>query len=360
MALQKKQRFIVIGSVAVVVAAGIGIGAYYGRTSDTIGPIEGAQGLTTLKDGGFDAAASGKKVITLKTDTKKNCSSTPWVIAEKKGFFAAEGLEIKYTGELTTAQRLPSVLNGTNDIGGALPNALATFVAGGAKIKAVTLGEVDPPSSVDPKFRHMRFVGGEKLAGKTLKEFVESKKGAKITVSGTAPSCNTFILNQIFKNAGLDPSQIEYVAFESDTAAIQAVQQGNLDIAGIHPPFYKLANDSKLTLFADSADTGLGAASGVSTYYFTDKFIQENPEAVQRFVTAIKKAQDWINDNTDESIKLTAEYIGQPVNATHYFFEEKTLPTQLLQPWIDDLVQSGALKKDQVKIDDLITSQFNI
>lgn len=356
MALQKKQRFIIIGSVAVVIAAGIGIGAYYGRTSDT---IAGAEGLSTLKDGGFDAAASGKKVITLKTDTKKNCSSTPWVVAEKKGFFAAEGLDIKYTGELTSAQRLPAVLNGTNDIGGALPNALATFVAGGAKIKAVTLGEVDPPSSVDPKFRHMRYVSSEKFAGKTLKEYVESKKGQKITVSGTAPSCNTFILNQIFVHAGLDPSQIQYVAFETDTAAIQAVQQGNLDIAGIHPPFYKLANDSKLTLLADSADTGLGAASGVSTYYFTDKFIDENPEAVQRFVNAIKKAQDWINDNTDESVKLTAEYIGQPVNATHYFFDEKGLPAELFQPWIDDLVQSGALKKDQVKTSDLVTAKFS-
>lgn len=356
MALQKKQRFIIIGAVAAVVVAGVGVGAYYGRTQDT---IAGAEGLKDLKKSDVQASASGKKLITLKTDTKKNCSSTPWVIAEKKGFFAEEGLNIEYTGELTAAQRLPSVLNGTNDIGGALPNALATYVAGGAKIKAVTLGEVDPPDSVDPKFRHMRFLASEKFAGKTLKEYVESKKGGKITVSGTAPSCNTFILNQIFKNAGLDASQIQYVTFDTDTAAIQAVQQGNLDIAGIHPPFYKLAADSKLTLLADSHDTGLGSASGVSTYYFTDKFIQENPEAVQHFVNAIKKAQVWINGNTDESIKLTADYIGQPVNATHYFFTDKTLPTNLIQPWIDDLVQAGTLKKDQVKISDLITTQFS-
>jgi ABC-type nitrate/sulfonate/bicarbonate transport system substrate-binding protein len=356
MALQKKQRFIVIGAVAAVIIAGVGVGAYYGRTEDT---IAGAEGLKDLKDPAIQAAASGKNVITLKTDTKKNCSSTPWVIAEKKGFFAAEGLNIEYTGELTTAQRLPSILNGTNDIGGALPNALATFVAGGAKVKAVTLGEVDPPDNVDPKFRHMRYVASEKFAGKTLKEYVESKKGGKITVSGTAPSCNTFILNQIFKNAGLDVSQVQYVTFDTDTASIQAVQQGNLDIAGIHPPFYKLANDSKLTLLADSHDTGLGAASGVSTYYFTEKFIQENPEAVQRFVTAIKKAQEWVNANTDESIKLTADYIGQPVNATHYFYTDKTLPTDILQPWIDDLVQAGTLKKDQIKVSDLITAQFS-
>ncbi|NJJ40761.1 ABC transporter substrate-binding protein [Paenibacillus apii] len=353
---KKKQNFIIIGSLAVVIAAGIGIGAYYGRTSDS---IQGAAGLNNLKDANYNAADSGKKVITLKTDTKLNCSSTPWVIAEKKGFFAAEGLEIKYTGELKTEQKLPAILNGTNDIGATLPNTLATYVAGGANVKAVTLGEVDPPDSVDPIFRHMRYVTSEKFAGKTLKEYVESKKGGKITVSGTAPNCSTFIFNEVFRNAGLDPSQIQYVAFESDTAAIQAVQQGSLDVAGIHPPFYKLANDSKLTVLADSHDTGLGAASGASVYYFTDKFIQENPEAVQRFVNAIKKAQDWVNHNTDESIKLTAEYIGQPVNATHYYFTDKGLPTELFQPWIDDLVQSGTIKKDQVKTDDIVTTQFS-
>ncbi|WP_025690908.1 ABC transporter substrate-binding protein, partial [Paenibacillus zanthoxyli] len=221
MANKKKQNFIIIGSLAVVVAAGIGIASYYGRTSDT---IQGAAGLKNLKDANYNAANSGKKVIALKTDTKLNCSSTPWVIAEKKGFFAEEGLEIKYTGELKTEQKLPAILNGTNDIGGTLPNTLATYIAGGAKVKAVTLGEVDPPDSVDPKFRHMRYVTSEKFAGKTLKEYVESKKGAKITVSGTAPNCSTFIFNEVFRNAGLDPSQIQYVAFESDTAAIQAVQ----------------------------------------------------------------------------------------------------------------------------------------
>lgn len=355
MALQKKQKFIVIGGIALVIAGGIGVGAYYGRTDDS---IAGAAGLANLKSNAPSASDSGKSVITLKVDTQKNCSSTPWVIAEKKGFFASEGLNIQYTGELTTAQKLPSVLNGTNDIGTALPNALATFVAGGAKIKAVTLKEVDPPANVDPKFRHMRFVASDSFKGKTLKEFVESKKGGKITVSGTAPSCNTFILNQIFRHAGLDPTQIQYVTFDTDTAAIQAVQQGKLDIAGIHPPFYKLAEDNKLTLLADSNDTGLGSASGVSTYYFTEKFIQENPEAVQRFVNAIEKAQEYANAHTDESVKLTAEYIGQPVNATHYFYTENKLSADLLQPWVDDLVQAGALKKDQVKVTDLVTTQF--
>lgn len=357
MALQKKQKFIIIGAVAAVVLVGIGIGSYFGRTSDT---IEGAAGIKDLKkDSQAQLAASGKKVITVKTNTQKNCSSTPWVVAEKKGFFAAEGLNVEYTGELKSEQILPSILNGTNNVSSAHPNTLASYIAGGAKVRAVTLDEVDPKDGIDPKFRHMRFYASPKLGVKNLKELVDLKKGQKIKVNGTAPVCTTFIAATAFEKLGFDRNQIQFVSFDSDTAAVQAAQQGNLDIVGVHPPFYKLAADSNLPQLFDSHDTGYGEAAGTAVYYFTDKFIEENPEAVQRFVTAIKKAQAWANANTEESIKLTADYIGQPVNATHYYYTGSGLPEKLIQPWIDDLVVNGALKKDQLKVGDIVTTKFD-
>lgn len=358
----QRRKFLIIGAVAAVVVAGIGTGSILGKTKKGI-DIEGAIGFKDLKNSGFDPAKSGKEVLTLKTNTKKNCGSTPWVIAEKKGFFAEEGLNIEYTGELTTPQVLPSVLNGTNHIGGAHINTLATYIAAGAKIKGVTLGDVDPDpnSNVDPKYRHMRFYLSPKLGVDSLEELVKKKNGAKITINGTDPNCTTFIASKAFENLGFDRSQIQFVVFDTDTAALQAAQQGNLDIVGVHPPFYKLASDSKLTQVFDTKDTGLGEAAGSLAYYFTEKFIQEKPEAVQRFVRAIKKAQAWSvqPENEHEAIELTAAYIGQPVNAVHYYYSGKGFPDRLIQPWLDDLVATGHLKKGQLAVNDLITKQFD-
>jgi ABC-type nitrate/sulfonate/bicarbonate transport system substrate-binding protein len=297
-------------------------------------------------------------LTTLRTSTKKNCSSTPYVVGEAKGFFEANGLKIEYTGELGSGDTLPAVLNGTNDFEGALPNSLATYVAEGAPIKAVTLNQVDPPADLDPKYRHMRFYASPDLGPKTLEDLKTFRDGGNLTISGRAPSCSSFIPSQIFKNNGLDSSRLEYVAFDSDTAAIQAVQQGNLDIAGIHPPFYYLAEQEGLIRLADSADSGLGAAAGTSVIYFTNDFIDSNPDTVQRFVTAIKQAQAWTLENEEEAIALTAEYIEKEINAVHYYYSGEGFPTELIQPWITDLVESGALEDGQVTVEGITAPQF--
>jgi ABC-type nitrate/sulfonate/bicarbonate transport system substrate-binding protein len=364
----QKKKFIIIGAIAALVIVGIGVGGALGATKKGISSgtiIQGAAGLATLKDGNYDPAASGKEVITLHVDTKKNCGSTPWVIGEKKGFFAEEGLIIEYTGELTTPQLLPAVLNGTNDIGGAHINALATYIAGGAKIKGVTLGGVDPDpdSDVDPKYRHMRFYLSPALGLSSLQELVELRKsqGQNITINGLAPGCNTFIAASAFDHLGYDRNLITFVYFNTDVAAVQAAQQGNIDIVGVHPPFYKLCAEAELIQIFDTADTGLGAAAGSSAYYFTEEFIAKNPDAVARFVRAIKKTQAWIvkPENAAEAIQLTQEYIGQPVNAVHYYYSGSGLPDHLIQPWIDDLVINNFLEPGQLSVSDLITKEFD-
>ncbi|ADY57095.1 ABC-type nitrate/sulfonate/bicarbonate transport systems periplasmic components-like protein [Syntrophobotulus glycolicus DSM 8271] len=360
----QKKKFIIIGVVAAILVAGIGVGSYFGQTKKGITTgteIQGAAGLKDLKSEGYDPAASGKEVLTIKTDTKKNCSSTPWVIAEKKGFFAEEGLNLEYTGELTIPQQLPAVLNGTNNVTTAHINAVATYIAGGAKIKGVTIGGVDPTPDVDPKYRHMRFYANPKLGVTTLAELIKLKNGQPIKINGTEPNCTTFIADNAFDHSGFNRDQIQYVVFDTDTAALQAAQQGNIDIVGVHPPFYKLAADSKLPQIFDTADTGLGEAAGTTVYYFTEQFIAENPEAIARFVRAIKKAHQYIAnpEHEEEAIKLTGDYIGQPVNAVHYYYTGKGFRDELLQPWIDDLVRNGFLKKDQLTVDDLITREFD-
>lgn len=371
MSLQKRHKLGIIGAVAVVVAAGVIVGANYGKTQTAIDPSSfgtstpAGESVSTPSPSPTGTAAAAAEsgapapeLVVLRTSTKKNCTSTPYVVAERKGFFEAEGLKIEYTGELASNLTLPAVLNGTNDFEGALPNSLATYISEGADIKAVTMSVVDPPSEVDPKFRHMRFYVSPDIGVKTLEELKTYKEGKNLTISGRVPTCSSFIPNAIFDNHGLDRERLEYIAFDSDTAAIQAVQQGNLDIAGVHPPFYHLAEESGLVLLADSYDSGLGPAAGVSVYYFTEDFIDSNPDAVQRFVNAVKKAQEWANGHEEEAIELTAEYIGKEVTAVHYYYTSPGFPKEYIQPWIDDLVVEGTLKKDQLTVEDLITTKF--
>ncbi|MDR2606715.1 MAG: ABC transporter substrate-binding protein [Oscillospiraceae bacterium] len=324
-------------------------------------------------DSEAEAEPIAKEPFVLHTSTKKECTSTLYVVGEAKGIFEKHGIKIEYTGEVSAAaEALTAVINGTNDFEGTLPNALATYYAEGAPIKAVTYLQVDPPEPdaaaelyphIDDitKFRHMRFVVRADSPLQTIQDLADYQgtgTGGNITISGRAPSCNSFLPSAALRAAGVDASRLEFVSFNGTTEILQALELGNLDIAGIHPPFYKLAEDSGYRVLFDSHDTGLGQASGAEAIYFTDDFIAEHPEEIQAFVSAMKECAQWTVNNLEEAIELTAAYIGQDITAVHWYYGDAGFPAEYIQPWIDDLVINGALEEGQVTLEDITTTQF--
>jgi len=347
MSVKRKVKPLTIGIVAVVVLVAIGVGANIGKTK-----VGSPTQATSSK--GTDT----KKLIEIKTNTRKNCTSTPILVADKNGYFAEQGLKLVFTGELKSPEILPSVLNGNNDFADTHPNALATYVAGGATVKGVARSIIEPPASVDPKFRHMRWFVKKSTGIKTWSDLINYKKGKKLVINGLAPNCTTFISSTIADKYKIGRDRIQFVNFDTDQAALQAVEQGNIDIAVVHPPFYKLAADSGLQLIGDSSDAGLGEAAGVYLYYFTDAFIKDHPDTIKKFVKAINIAQNWSNQHPAEAAKITGDYIGVPADGSHYYSTTTAIPENQIAPWVDDLVKTGKLKKGQVKITDMITHEF--
>ncbi len=332
--------------LALVVVVSIGIGGYVGINSKV---------LAASKVSG----KNDKNLIPIKTYTRKNCTSTPILVADKLGFYREEGLKIVYTGELKTTEILPSILNGNNDFAEAHPNLLATYIAGGAKIKAVGRSIIEPTDpKTDSRFRHMRWFVKPSVGVKSWKDLINYKKGQKLTQNGLAPNCVTFIASVIFDKYVIGRKRLEFVQFDTDQAALQAVEQGSIDIACVHPPFYKLAADSGLTLIGDSSDSGLGEAAGLNLYYFTDDFIKKHPDTVHRFARAMKKAQIWANKHPDEASKITSDFIGVTATGSHYYATSTVIPEKDVQLWVDDLVNNKKLKKEQIKVADLLTHKF--
>ncbi|MDR2616083.1 MAG: ABC transporter substrate-binding protein [Oscillospiraceae bacterium] len=306
------------------------------------------------------AASPTAEPFTIRTSSKLECTATPFVIADKLGFFAEENLTLEYTGELTTSgAAVAALLNGTNDVLDTHPNTLATFINEGAALKAVSLNIVDPPEDAPSELRHMRLYASQTNDQvNSLADIASYKPEAKLKIVGTVPSCTTYILNNIFTNNGLDPSRIEWTTADSTSAALQALELGDLDFVFIHPPFYYIAEQAGYKLIADSFDSGLGPAAGTYLYVFSEDFIASNPDVVQRFINAIKKAQAYANENLKEAAELTAEHIQQEVRATHYYYTGDGIPRSYVQPWLDDLVANGAFDEGAVTVDDLITFQF--
>ncbi len=331
--------------LTLVATVSIGVGGYVGIHSKVLAASNSPKG--------------DKNLIPIKTYTRKNCTSTPILVADKLGFYKEEGLKIVYTGELKATEILPSILNGNNDFAEAHPNLLATYVAGGAKIEAIGRSIIEPTDpKVDSRFRHMRWFVKPSTGIKSWKDLIHYKKGQKITQNGLAPNCSTFIASVIFDKYGIGRKRLDFVNFDTDQAALQAVEQGSIDIACVHPPFYKLAADSGLTLIGDSSDSGLGEAAGLNLYYFSDDFVAKHPDTVHRFARTMKKAQIWANEHPEEASKITSDFIGVTATGSHYYATSTVIPEKDVQLWVDDLVNNKKLKKGQIKVADLLTHKF--
>jgi ABC-type nitrate/sulfonate/bicarbonate transport system substrate-binding protein len=317
--------------------------------------------LKPKDEGALDTVVTseGTELPVIRAWTHPGSDATPYVVGDQLGFFEAEGIRVEYTGVIDYDQYLPSVLDGTNDVGDAHPNQLATYIKEGAPVRAVCRMDIDAVDPANAVHRHMRYYVRADSPVQTWVDLKDYNEGGEVIINGHDPSCTSFVPNSIFENNGLDRERITYIYF-GDPEALQALGQGNIDIAQVHAAYFKLAEDSGYRLLGDSVDSGVGAASGTALYYFTETFIAEHPKEVQAFVNGITKAQAWIDNpaNWDEAARLTGESIGFDVAYTHYFSDSTAFIDEDIQYWIDELVRGGYLKENELTVDDLITRDF--
>jgi ABC-type nitrate/sulfonate/bicarbonate transport system substrate-binding protein len=373
MALKKKHVTLI--AAAAVVAVLVIAGAIAGRTKETkpsetfTAPPPGQTGTAAAPsasassgtgDAVTAAAVSDADLKVVKTYTRRDCGLAPWLIADKMGFFAEEGVKLVFTGEVQPPQRVPSILTGTNDTADLHPNALAVAIAGGAKFKGVARAGIEPPPDFDPGLRHMWwFVNPEKYPD--VHSFADLKDipgTLKFTLIATN-SCSDFLANLILDHYGVPRDKIEWVTMP-DVQSIQALKQGLSDIGGVHPPFYKGMLDAGQRKIADTSETGLGPeVAGLGFYFFTEEFIAKNPETVRGFARAMTKSQKWINENQEQARLWTEEAIGVPVSANHYYSDKLVIVDNQVQPWLDDLENAGVIDRGKLKISDIVTHEFD-
>ncbi|WP_094606700.1 hypothetical protein SPSIL_011160 [Sporomusa silvacetica DSM 10669] len=344
MADKKTVKLLITGIIGVVVAGAIAYGAY--------------QGNNPAAAGGNGAKAGDDGLIPIRTISQTACSSTPWIVTDQLGFFKEEGLKVVYTGDTQPNQIIPSILNGNNDVSNAHPNSLAVAIAGGAKIKGVVKAGIDPFPEQDPKLRHMNWYINPNVTP-DIKNFADLNKiEGKVKFSIiTNNQCSDFLANNIADHNGVPRNKIEWVTMP-DVQAVQALKQGLVAVAGVHPPFYKLMEDAGMVKIADSLDAGFGQAGGVGYYYFTTDFIDKNPEVVRKFARAIVKGQIWANEHPEEARKMTEDWIKVPVSATHYYAGDKDISPEMVKPWIEDLENAGVIPKGKVTVEDLVDLRF--
>jgi NitT/TauT family transport system substrate-binding protein len=254
--------------------------------------------------GAAGAQAPEKKKITIAVGGKTLFYYLPLTVAERKGYFRDEGLEVEIPDFAGGAKALQAMIGGSADmVSGAYEHTI-NMVAKKQPIKAVVLqARYSSIVLIMSKERAARYKSGKDL------------KGLKIGVTAPGSSTNMFVNNLLAKD-GLKPTDVSIVGVGTGAGAFAALDKGEIDaLSNLDPVVSQLEATGKFVPVADSrTEKGMKEIYGgdyhASVIYITDEFIRKNPNTVQAVVNAIVRADRWIAKATPQEIVdlMPAEY----------------------------------------------------
>ncbi|MBX3674347.1 MAG: ABC transporter substrate-binding protein [Burkholderiales bacterium] len=257
--------------------------------------------LAALAVGTMVALAAGaqapeKKKITIAVGGKNLFYYLPLSVAERKGYFKDEGLEVEIPDFAGGAKALQALVGGSADmVSGAYEHTI-NMAAKKQPIKAVVLqAKFSSIVLLLPKDKAAKYKGPADL------------KGLKVGVTAPGSSTNMFV-NNILARGGLKPTDISVVGVGAGSGAVAAMEKGEIDaLSNLDPVITQLESTGKFVPVADSrTEKGMQEIYGgdyhASVIYITDEYIRKYPNTVQAVVNAMVRANRWVAKATPQEI----------------------------------------------------------
>lgn len=322
----------------------------------------GQSAASASKDNDEPKFVNGKLTREFELKTPTFTGYNEFIIADLKGFFKEVNIKPVYTGVLAQGSNLAqSVIKGDNDLfGSGHPTNIAVARKAGAKIKIVLHSMVDSP---DNDKLHMTWLVKDNGKINSPADLV----GKKIAV-GSLGGCVELLNAEFLSQNNLPKDKVEVVVMK-DQLQEQALKQGIIDVAVVHPPYnVKAENAGGVKILTSSWDIGSkagnGEIGGLAVRAFSEDFINKHPDVIKAYIVADLKAQHWINAHYEESLKLEADYLQIPIEdmAGNIYPDQWWVKSDQIQWWIDTAYKNklaGFETPGEIKADDLFTNEFN-
>lgn len=214
----------------------------------------------------------------------------PLIVAQEKGFFRDQGLEVELrqgTGSSSTAQ---TVGQETYDVGHVNLTTAAQNIAKGVPIKAVAT--IAPKGASALVFKAGRITGVDDLIGKRI--------------GSTAAGSDAQILPAFLEKNDIAMSDVQIVNLPGD-AKLGALLSDQIDVVSGDGYYYQaLAAERGIELdqllFGDFQANSIGYG-----LIANETFLAEHPERVRKFVAATLKGYEYTDANFDEAIQIYKE-----------------------------------------------------
>lgn len=234
------------------------------------------------------AQALEKPKVTIAVGGKNLLYYLPLTIAEQRGYFKAEGLDVSIVDFAGGARALQAVVGGSADVvSGAFEHTI-NMQAKGQRLRAFVLQGRAPQIVLGVSTKSM---AGYKTAA--------DLKGKKIGVTAPGSSTNVMV-NFFLAKAGLKPSDVSIIGVGASQGAVAAMRSGQIDaISNLDPVITLLQRGGDLKIVSDTrivaeSEKVFGGPMPAACLYAPQTFIDKNPATTQALANAIVRADKWI------------------------------------------------------------------
>lgn len=273
--------------LATVLAGALVAGCSSGKVSSTA--------TTTSPASGTPVSSTSGPLTTVKIGIfPGNTSSSIWVIADQKGFFAQQGIKPEFVDFTTGPALAAAVVSGSVDT--AYGASSVSFDIARQSANLVVLGDfvqyIAYPVVVAKAKASSSFTAG-------FPANVKSLKGLKIGVTAIGGIVNKY-MDAILQSAGVSPSDVTYIATGTVESAILALKNGRVDALAANPPqtlqqagvdAVEVVNPSVKGNAGPAAENALGELDTTSR-----SFMQSHAATLQKYCKAMIQSVSWTED----------------------------------------------------------------
>ncbi|UFP96052.1 ABC transporter substrate-binding protein [Gloeobacter morelensis] len=239
----------------------------------------------------------------------------PWKVAEAKGLFEKNGVEVQMVWFEGYADSITALVAGKLDANCQTLNDTIAPVAAGAKLKVVLTND--------------NSAGNDQIIVKKAIASIKDLKGKKLGAElGTV---DHYLLLLGLQKEGLTQKDIQFTPIETGAAAA-AFAAGRLDGVGVFAPFTTKALSTGRGKVLFSSKEFPGAIS--DHLVLRDEVVKARPADIQKVVKTWFDTLDYIQKHPEESLQIMAKQAGTSVadyksydSGTRIFGLEQNLAT---------------------------------
>lgn len=270
--------------------------------------------------------------------TSKAIGYLPLFVAEKKGFYSAEGIKVELVSVGRADHQLAGLISGEIHFTNFSADGIILFNEKGGNLKIIA-GLINSAPYI--------------LVGAKNYKKIGDLKGAKLGSSAIRGGATT-ILMLFLKRKGLLPGDYTMISLSGGTpGALTALETGVVAGALLQPPFSDIATDRGLNSLGDVTEV-------IQKYQFNSVHVnpawaEKNRPAVVKFLKGHIRSLRWIFENPEAAAEfVTTELDIQKPYAQRgidYFIKNNIFPIDgsaelaALKANIDILAEDGLLKE---------------